>query len=661
MTNLPFLVSEFDENLVSLLIKECFGASFPDIRNKRQTKYLLDYLIRLDARTVVCETEYVDKYYLEDFSRYYVKCFSNYPSRCARLHFFDKKFTHDDFLIELNSNSSSLKLNEHYLGFIIIKPLPMTFIGRTCLKGIDTKHGKSITRDYSPNLFGIELKVKSVAFQEQDKVVSACASTALWSLFHAMSYYPREKIPSPSEITLNALSDTPYNINGFPNKGLTQNELLRSMESQKVKRHELSINTEQNDALALFDKNVTIYIDSGLPVLMGTEIFEKCKDGSFSLKGEHAVTLLGYKLKDGAIDEICFHDDRVGPYCWAKLLKKGQPFLIEKNTFFFEYINKDLEEEFLAVNSLTIGTYHKVRIPAQIISITAQSLEQEINSQINDLFDDPKETLALKIQTKIELKLSSRLKAEYLNFQIKDKSQLLTSHWPKYIWKVSISNQQGKLFDILYDATDIPQGSAVIDIAIFQDEHYESLSDLLLSDFDAYNNSHLDQNRLISESFFIQTIRFIKKYKTKSNIENYLNNCFGDLRPPNYIKDTEYSNGEISFQSNSNEFFGSCHHESLSELVKDGAYKIWVITKHGSLVLGDDLGHPTLTDAKPARIAGEIFRTGNQFLINSASGRYSRHYGEDSAYLYLENALNKFKEVFVEEHTKITLGSRIKF
>ena len=80
MLRLPFLISDFNRELVSLLIKQCFGATFPDIHKKRQVNYLFNYLDQLNAKTVICESDYVDREYLEDFSSYYVKCFSNYSS-----------------------------------------------------------------------------------------------------------------------------------------------------------------------------------------------------------------------------------------------------------------------------------------------------------------------------------------------------------------------------------------------------------------------------------------------------------------------------------------------------------------------------------------------------------------------------------------------------
>ncbi len=75
------------------------------------------------------------------------------------------------------------ELKESYLGFSVIKPLPVTFLGKTCLKAYsnDSNDGSErhyIHRQYIANLLGIQFSVDSVAYQEQDKVVSACATTS---------------------------------------------------------------------------------------------------------------------------------------------------------------------------------------------------------------------------------------------------------------------------------------------------------------------------------------------------------------------------------------------------------------------------------------------------------------------------------------------------
>ena len=184
----PYEVLPFDsEHLVQLFAS---AASLPAevIRDKDQVRYLLGYLGRLQAKTIVVEKKYIDRDFLEDFAGYYVRCFADYPRTCARLHFFDTSVSREAFDSVLQGTPQEVSiedLRKSYLGFIVVKPLPETIVGRTCLKTYGNADGKHreypTTQRCTAHLFGIDLEVWSVDFQEQDQVVAACATSALWS------------------------------------------------------------------------------------------------------------------------------------------------------------------------------------------------------------------------------------------------------------------------------------------------------------------------------------------------------------------------------------------------------------------------------------------------------------------------------------------------
>lgn len=126
-------------------------------------------------------------------------------------------------------------LQQNYLGFIVVKPLPMTIIGRTCLVTYPKEGGKDryfpIIRKYNVNLFGINLSVKSLAFQEQDNVVAACAASALWSVLHGTGILFQHSILSPGEITKEATKQLPIETRTFPNKGLSVEQMAHAIQS----------------------------------------------------------------------------------------------------------------------------------------------------------------------------------------------------------------------------------------------------------------------------------------------------------------------------------------------------------------------------------------------------------------------------------------------
>src|SRR5882724_6416489 len=175
------------------------------VQAKLHSLYFENYFKRVGAKTIVIEQEYIDRDFLEDFAGYYVRCFPDYERKGSRLHFFDFSFSQNQFLSVLDGGNRQLvqKLQKGYLGFIVVKPLPETIIGRTCLATYPEEQNRSfpITRVYDANICGIPLTVKSLAYQKQDRVAAACATSALWSVFHGTGKLYHHHIPSPVEIT----------------------------------------------------------------------------------------------------------------------------------------------------------------------------------------------------------------------------------------------------------------------------------------------------------------------------------------------------------------------------------------------------------------------------------------------------------------------------
>jgi hypothetical protein len=199
--------------------------------------YLEEYFQQVGAATIVVENSYIDRDFLEDYAAYYVRCFSEYQHKCTRLHFFSMEFDESYFSDFLSGNVDETRLidlRNSYIGFMVIKPLPETIFGRTCLKTYGPDGGRRwfpIVRPYRANLFGIELDVLSLAFQEQDSVVAACATSALWSMFHGTGITFQHAIPTPVEITkVSTASEAPIS-RVFPNEGLTASQMAHAIRS----------------------------------------------------------------------------------------------------------------------------------------------------------------------------------------------------------------------------------------------------------------------------------------------------------------------------------------------------------------------------------------------------------------------------------------------
>jgi hypothetical protein len=165
------------------------------IKNKPQVVYIDNYLRNFDLNTIffIYEDEYIDQHYLEDYASYHVRCFKDYRKTCSRIHLFStenlEKIDLNKTLVDFFNNKRSCINKENYLGFIVIRPIPETFISKICFKPyknlIEEENKFILNKTYNVSLFGKHLSIKSIAFQEQDKIISACATTSLWTFFHA--------------------------------------------------------------------------------------------------------------------------------------------------------------------------------------------------------------------------------------------------------------------------------------------------------------------------------------------------------------------------------------------------------------------------------------------------------------------------------------------
>lgn len=481
------------DNLLELFSKD----STRQIISKRQhLDYFNGYFQHSDinAKTILAENNYIDRDFLEDFAGYYVRCFSEYDRICRRLHFFENEFSLSDFeklLIGEPSNIERETLQKGYLGFIVIKPLPETVVGKTCLKTYQIKNSSRSfppINTYSVSLFGIPLKVNSLAFQEQDQVVAACATSSLWSLFQATGQMFQHSIPSPMEITKSATVNLYSMDRVFPNKkGLVIEQMADAIRNVKLEPNFISLNKDHfagdQDLNNSFNNRVLkstlyAYLNYGIPVIFVFEVWNTTPSTPIFM-GWHGVTVVGFKLdeskiqtenlemKSSGIDRIYVHDDQVGPFArmifdeeYSKINGKfsihtswGSTFDASQNC----YINHHRA----IPHTLIVPLYHKIRIPFWAIYGVVEQFDgifESYRSLITEFFPD-------RLQWDIQLISISKLKEEIFvqnNITGDYKKELLIQKMPRYIWRARGYLNNEIALDLLFDATDIEQGGFFI-------------------------------------------------------------------------------------------------------------------------------------------------------------------------------------------------------
>ena len=246
MAESAYTVSSYSIGALKTLLAEKTGAESSVVDAKLHTVFFEEYFAALVTKTIVVEHDYVDRDYLEDFAAYYVRCFPVYKRFCTRLHFFTEAFNQEEFASVISGGAGRINadtLKKSYRGFVVLKPLPQTVIGRTCLASYSPNGVRAypVLRDYDAHLFGLRLPIKSLAFQEQDSVVAACATSALWSAFQQTGKLFHHSIPSPVDITRIATDHSPTETRNLPNAGLTGSEMARAIRSVGLEPYQVRV------------------------------------------------------------------------------------------------------------------------------------------------------------------------------------------------------------------------------------------------------------------------------------------------------------------------------------------------------------------------------------------------------------------------------------
>ena len=462
------------ETLVDLLAEHSLASS-EKVELKLHKKYFDEYFSHpnINAQVIIVEKEYIDHDYLEDFSAYYVRCFQPYKRYTTRLHFFNIQFTQHEFENALASDSNSKltvkKLKDAYLGFIVVKFLPETIIGRTCLKTYGETDGRKFPalRTYNANLCGVEFTVQSLAFQEQDKVVAACATSALWSCLQATGKLFHHPIPAPVEITRSAtaqvVGDHDDNQRPFPSSGLVPIQMSLAIHSTGLESQIV-----RSDKRSLLCNNIHAYLSCRIPVVLVFNMGDIKDDKPVLGKGKHAVTVSGYRLGEGVqednddfqlsaarIEKIFVHDDRVGPFARME-------FISDTDATWLSVSSKDGKTQCAARPSVLVCPLHsKIRIPFEVIHDAIERIDEQMRVSRKKGFHPLKPEWDIHLTTTSDFKHALRDR-KFSSFDKSKRLQLLKASLPRFLWRVTIWHDNSPHLDLLFDATGIRQGKLLV-------------------------------------------------------------------------------------------------------------------------------------------------------------------------------------------------------
>lgn len=436
-----------------------------------QLQYLGKYLDRLGCKSVLVEDHYVDRDYISDLSIFYARSLRSYPNFCHRLHFFSKPLSDEQWRAVLKdatargAEEASKQLQDGYLGFAVVRPLPSSPVGRTVLATYPAvaPDGRARdfggTREYSVSLAGLRLRIRGLAFQQQDRGVSACATTALWCALHRVASAEGLEVPTPAEITEAASRYILAGGRALPSEGLNVHQICEATRSAG-----LAPVVIQATSLEVDRAQIDAYTASGFPPVLAL-LLPKTEEG-------HAVCAVGVRRgplqpsanpeilhldRSSGVERVFIHDDRVGPYAACSLESETYKGAV-RTAISIKWPGEDVEVERAILHSLIVPVPPKVRLSLGRMRIFGAVIANAIGE---GLLPD----LNRKVVLGCRYELGRKYQERAFGFGLGDAGLVrlnCDTVLSRYVGLVELSGPAGPLLDILLDATETQAGNSVL-------------------------------------------------------------------------------------------------------------------------------------------------------------------------------------------------------
>lgn len=237
------------------------------------------------VKAVLIERNYVDKDYRSTFYNYYAKKGQRYRPDCVRLHFFDSTVTFDSATLTLRWPGE--RLDDHYFGYMVLRPTGIGTIGRTVLSP-DVRagaRGRIITAAHKVHVLGYRLMIEGFPSMDQHIDISVCAHAACWSILrHYSVRYSVYREYLTHDITRMAHQFNPGGL--VPSKGLDVSHAERVF--QEAGTFPMIV-TRKNKSDTSFYRQLHAYVESGFPLFAAMHGMR------------HAIAIVGSELSPAAV------------------------------------------------------------------------------------------------------------------------------------------------------------------------------------------------------------------------------------------------------------------------------------------------------------------------------------------------------------------------
>jgi hypothetical protein len=446
-----------------------------------QVNYLGSYLTTIGCKTLVVEDHYIDRDYVGDVSLFYSRSLRCYPNYCYRLHFFSEPFDEVRFRTLLLDRDAAARASHQdlfqnsYLGFTVVRPLAGAPVGRTVLATfpelkVETGERRVFAgaRDYTVHLGGYELRVRGLAFKQQDQGVSACATAALWSALQRVAPLEGLRVPTPADITESASRYVLQGGRALPSAGLNVDQICEAIRAAGLSP--LIIPTVSSE----FDRAQLLgYTASGFTPVLAIQSLSK--DGTLDGNEGHAVCAVGVKLgepnpttgpgfpfRDAAtgLRGLYLHDDRLGPYATTQI---GQWTLRSTGairtllTIGWAGSGDPVESDAAILHAIIVPLPPKVRLTVARMRVLALSLAQAVAKALPEY--------ERKVTMDCRYTRATSYREEAFKYGLSDDGlyRLLSSTTlSRYIGLIQLTVPEGPILDVLLDATETEANPSVL-------------------------------------------------------------------------------------------------------------------------------------------------------------------------------------------------------
>lgn len=277
---------------------------------------------------ILVEHDYIDKDYRSTFYNFYSKMGRPYRQDCVRLHFFDKEVSITESPLDLKGPDDWLE--EHYFGYIVLRPTITATLGRSVLSPrirIGAR-GNAIQSHHKVHLLGHTLTFLGFPSMAQHADIAVCAHVSCWAI---LRHYSEQYAQHP-ELLLHDITRMaqPFDPGGLtPSLGLNLYEAERILQAAgcyplMIVREWDEEDEEWVDDHEFFAQMLS-YLDSGFPLFVTLQSEAMDNEG-------HAIVLAGYSWRDQSdespvssshvwslVDSFLAVDDNMLPYISVSL------------------------------------------------------------------------------------------------------------------------------------------------------------------------------------------------------------------------------------------------------------------------------------------------------------------------------------------------------